>query len=164
MVAHDAARPEVMHNVFPNWIRTVPKLHNGRGCMHMKVSFFKFHDRIVVHMCSGPFYIMMLLVVHVGKISPFHVARNLHSLIFDAQALLQNWSSSCCCLHREYHRHRLARYRKCEAKKFKLVYLLGAHLNLVSFACTHRPSGYKISRCALLRFRMILKLLKTFQL
>lgn len=39
MVAHDAARPEAMHNVFPNWVRTVPKLHNGRGCMHMKVSF-----------------------------------------------------------------------------------------------------------------------------
>jgi tyrosyl-DNA phosphodiesterase-1 len=39
MVAHDAARPEAMHTVFPNWIRTVPKLHNGRGCMHMKVCF-----------------------------------------------------------------------------------------------------------------------------
>lgn len=37
VVAHDSERQEAMHNVFPNWVRTVPKLHNNRGCMHMKV-------------------------------------------------------------------------------------------------------------------------------
>jgi tyrosyl-DNA phosphodiesterase-1 len=54
MVAHDAGHPEVMHNVFPNWIRTVPKLHNGRGCMHMKVSRSVYD---LLHVCSmSPFH------------------------------------------------------------------------------------------------------------
>ncbi|KIM82075.1 hypothetical protein PILCRDRAFT_786360 [Piloderma croceum F 1598] len=48
MVAHDATRLEAMHNVFPNWVRTVPKLHNGRGCMHMKIFYKTGHLHVVI--------------------------------------------------------------------------------------------------------------------
>lgn len=59
MVAHDATHPEALHIAFPNWIRTVPKLHNGRGCMHMKVCFLHPEELQCLR--------FTFIIVHVGK-------------------------------------------------------------------------------------------------
>ena len=35
----DESGQTTIKNILPNWIKTTPFLRNGRGCMHMKVSF-----------------------------------------------------------------------------------------------------------------------------